>query len=230
MQRSRKRCIFNRNDLLPAGRPGGKRAGAAPPSAAREESEILVEHVEEHIPGADREDAVAAPDRDEAEQLAGGGKHQGGDDLVSHAEHDLQIRNVFRRLGDFPRIDLVLHLEFQGKDPVFRHDENVRVDADMARPLQPELEGDLPVQAGIAEHIAEIRKEARHLFPAVPEGVEQAPRIVQVPADPPAAFRQPVHPFVFRQGEELGDRAVIPGELPEPGVRSLLPDDPVPAV
>ena len=52
------------------------------------------------------------------------------------------------------------HFEFEREDPVLRDDQHVRVDADVAGALQPQLERDLPVEAAPPEHVGEIAEQA----------------------------------------------------------------------
>ena len=60
----------------------------------REESQILVKHIEEHISRADGEDKIALADRRELKQLTRRSEYKRRDHLIVRAEHDLQIRQI----------------------------------------------------------------------------------------------------------------------------------------
>ena len=99
----------------------------------------------------------------------------------------------------------------------------------MAGALEPQLKGQLPVETFLAQHLPEIGKQAQHHRPAVPEGVEQAPRVVQVPADVLAARNQRLKPFLVGLAEKFPRRAVPGGEFLQPRVGPRLAHQAVPA-
>lgn len=175
--------------------------------------QIFIKDIKEHVPGSCREHHVCIPDRNKFKKIRGSSQHQRGNGFKGRTEYQLKVRYILCGLQNFIRNRLILHLKLQAEHMTGSDDQYVRVDPDHTRTIEPQFKNDFPVQEGSIHHPGKIPKKGTHDVPAVQEGMNQTTLIIQVAADPPAAFLQGSQPGIFGSFQELLYRTVPAGKF-----------------
>ena len=111
-----------------------------------------------------------------------------------------------------------------------RDDKHIRVDAYHPGTVDPQFKNDLPVLKRSVGHISQVLKERAHYRTAVPEGMNQPPRIIQIPSDPSASILKGRKPAFFGHADKFTHGTVPAGEFIQTLMNRSLPDQCVPAV